>query len=592
MQNDANPLNQASCNHRLVSGKDLIGPAGLRSFKLLNQGGEAELSYLKVEAQPFSEAIRADIQQNPGNKWDIQLRALTASPVEQGDVLLTTMYFRTEHSCEEGGEGQAEFIFELAREPWTKCMQHTVRASYEWKKITISAVAGHTFAAGEAQISLRLGFAPQIVEIGGLSVENFQKKLAVGDLPKTNITYSGMAPDAPWRRAAEERIDKIRKASLCIVVKDKDGKPVPRALVDAKLVKHAFAFGTCVQSETLVSGGNDKFKQIIPELFNIATLENDLKWCPLSGDWGPQYTLDRAKLGVKWLRDEGLSVRGHNLVWPGWKNLPEYLHQYKDDSILLRTEVQRHLRKLASEMEGSLVHWDVVNEPFDNHDILDILGPEVMVDWFKEVRAAGPSSKLFINDFAILPDGGGTTPHRDHYEKTIKMLVEKDAPLDGIGMQCHFHSSSSLTSPDDMIAILDRYAKYGKPIWATEFDVTIDDEEVSGKFTHDFYTTLFSHPSVEGIVMWGFWDGLHWKNNSPMYRQDWSLKPSGKAIRELLLKTWCTNARGTTDDQGIFTTCGFLGEYIIQVSVAGKTKSVNAQLKAGGSDVDVVVMVD
>ena len=74
-----------------------------------------------------------------------------------------------------------------------------------------------------------------------------------------------------------------------------------------------------------------------------------------------------------------------------------------------------------------------------------------------------------------------------------------------------------------------------------------------------------------------------------MYRQDWSLKPSGEAIRELLLKTWSTDARGTTDALGTFTTCGFLGEYVIQVSAAGKTKSINAQLKAIGSDVEVTI---
>jgi GH35 family endo-1,4-beta-xylanase len=450
-------------------------------------------------------------------------------------------------------------------------------------------VARHTFAAGEAQMTLRLGFASQIVEIGGLSVENFQKKLALADLPKTKtkITYPGMAPDAPWRKAAEERIDKIRKGPLRVIVKGRAGKPVPSATVNAKLVKHAFAFGTCVPSEILISGGNDEFKQIIPELFNIATLENDLKWVFLSGDQGPDFTLDRAKRGVKWLRDRGLLVRGHTLIWPGWSHLLKSLHQYKNDPTRLRMEVQHHLRELTAAMEESLVHWDVVNEPVDNHDILDILGSEVMVDWFKEVRATEPSSKLFINDYGILSGGGGTTPHRDQYEKTIKMLVDKGAPLDGIGMQSHF--DSLLTSPDDMLAILDRYAKYKMPIWATEYDVEIDDEEVSGKFTRDFYTTLFSHPSVEGIVMWGFWDGLHWKHNAPMYRQDWSLKPSGEAVRELLLKTWCTDARGTTNAQGAFTTSGFLGEYVIQVSAAGKTKSVNARLKVGGSDIVVTI---
>jgi len=275
------------------------------------------------------------------------------------------------------------------------------------------------------------------------------------------------------------------------------------------------------------------------------------------------------------------------LVWPGWGHLPKYLYQYKDDPAQLRKEVQRHIRELVSTMEGSLVHWDVVNEPFDNYDILDTLGLEVMVDWFKEARASQPSSKLFINDYGILSGGGGNTPHRDHYEKTIQMLVEKGAPLDGIGMQGHF--DGLLTGPEHILAILDRYAKYGMPIWATEYDLEINDEEVCGEFTRDFYTTLFSHPSVEGIMMWGFWDGSHWKNNAVMYRQDWSLKPAGEAIRELLLKTWWTDAQGMTDGEGTFNTRGFLGDYVIEVSVSGKTNLTNAQLKAKGTEIMVVI---
>lgn len=586
-QNALNLSNQV-LNRGEARSKELIN--SIYDFKLLNQGGKVNLSHLKIQGEPFSEAVRVDIQHFSGNKWDIQLLTPTASPIEQGDVLLATIYLRTELSSKENGEGEAEFVFERASDPWTKCIQYTIRATSDWKKFSIPFMVKHAFAAGEAQITLRLGFASQIVLIGGMSVQNFQKNMAMGDLPKTKITYPGMAPDAPWRKTAAERIDKIRKGPLRVIVKDKAGKPVPSAMVTAKLVKHAFAFGTCVPAAVLTSSGNDKVKQLIPELFNIATLENDLKWAPLSGDWGPDFTLERAKQGVNWLRDKGLSVRGHALVWPGWTHLPKHLHQYTSDPTRLRMEVQRHLRELASTMEGSLVHWDVVNEPFDNHDILDILGLDVMVDWFKEAHAAAPSSKLFINDYAILSGGGGTSPHRDHYEKVIKMLLDNGAPLDGIGMQSHF--TGSLTGPEDILAILDRYAKFGIPIWATEYDVDVDvdNEDVSGKFTHDFYTTLFSHPSVEGIVMWGFWDALHCKNNAPMYRQDWSLKPSGQAIRELLLKTWCTDVGGVTDSEGTFRTRGFLGEYVIQVSVADKTKLINVQLKAGGSN--VVVRVD
>ena len=573
---EAIPLRQTPHKYGQVTGEELVSPAGLHAFQLFNNGGEVELSYLPIEGQPFPEAVRADIRQLSEAPWDIQLQTRITSLIEQGDVLLATIYLRAEQSYEKSGEGQVEFNFELAKYPWTKCSQHPVRAGPEWKRTTIPFVAKQNYAVGEAQMTLRLGFALQIVDIGGLSVENFQKKLACSDLPKTKITYPGMDVDAPWRKAAEERIEKIRKGLLRVVVKGKAGEPRPNATVNVKLVRHAFAFGTCVPSATLISEDNDKFNRIIPELFNVATLENDLKWTHLAGDCGADFTLDRAKQGTKWLRDKGLSVRGHALVWPGWRHLPTFLHQYKDDPTQLHIEIRRHVRELATAMKGSLVHWDVVNEPFDNHDILDILGPEAMVDWFKESRAADPFSKLFINDYAILSGGGGTSGHRDHYEKTIKMLVDKGAPLDSIGMQCHF--DSLLTGPDDMLAILDRYAKFGIPIWVTEYDVGIDDEEVNGRFTRDFYTTLFSHPAVEGIVMWGFWDCAHWRENGVMYRRDWSLKPSGEAIRELLLKTWHTDTTGTTDAEGTFSTRGFLGEYLIQVSVAGETKSISAPL--------------
>jgi GH35 family endo-1,4-beta-xylanase len=88
---------------------------------------------------------------------------------------------------------------------------------------------------------------------------------------------------------------------------------------------------------------------------------------------------------------------------------------------------------------------------------------------------------LFINEYAIPSGVGGTTQHRDQYEKII---VGNGASLNGIGMQCHF--DSLLTGLEDMLAILDRHTKYGIPIWATEYDVDIDDEEVSGDSTRDF----------------------------------------------------------------------------------------------------------
>jgi GH35 family endo-1,4-beta-xylanase len=283
--------------------------------------------------------------------------------------------------------------------------------------------------------------------------------------------------------------------------------------------------------------------------------------------------------GVDWLTQHGIQARGHVLVWPGWKNLPRSLKALEKDPAKLRAAVSAHITEVAGATRGKLVHWDVLNEPFDNHDLMDLLGEDVMVEWFRTARAADPSAKLFINDYAILAGGPGTTPHRDNYERVIRLLLDKGAPLDAIGIQGHF--DAGLTGPEDVLELLDRYAKFGKPIWITEYDVDIDDEALAGQFTRDFYTAAFSHPAVQGIIMWGFWDGAHWHRNAPLYREDWSLKPAGQAYRDLVLHELRTDVSGKTDAKGAYKTRAFLGSYDLTVSLAGARKTVPLELTSG-----------
>jgi len=165
--------------------------------------------------------------------------------------------------------------------------------------------------------------------------------------------------------------------------------------------------------------------------------------------------------------------------------------------------------------------------------------------------------------------------------------VEHGAPLDGIGLQGHF--GTSLTSADDILKLLDRYGRFGKSIWVTEYDIVMDDEELAGRYTRDLYTLLFSHPAVAGITMWGFWDGSHWKSNAPLYRGDWTLKPAGQAYRDLVLGKWRTNAAGVTDAAGQYAVRAFLGEYTIAVSGAGIGKTIKVVLAPSGRSVAVVL---
>jgi GH35 family endo-1,4-beta-xylanase len=406
-------------------------------------------------------------------------------------------------------------------------------------------------------------------------------------LPVTALGYPGMEDGAAWRKAAAERIEQIRKADLTVIVKDPTGRLLADANVRLHQTRQAFGLGTCVNPVHLAGASDARYPQVLTVLFNVATLENNLKWVPLAGDWGPAFTIQGAKDAIAWLREHGLDVRGHVLIWPGWRNLPRALRAHERDPGYLRIATMQRIRAVMTEVKGTVIHWDVVNEPFDNHDLIDILGDDILVDWFKAARAADPGAKLYINDYAILSGGGGDSPHRDFYEKTIRSLEDKEAPLDGIGLQGHF--GAALTAPEEMLAILDRFAKLGKTIWITEYDLDIPDEELAGRFTRDFYTAMFSHPAVGGIVMWGFWDGAHWKHNAPLYRRDWSLKPAGEAFRELALRSWRTDEAGRTDAAGRFARRAFLGQYDVEATFAGKTRAAKVRLEATGATVTLVM---
>jgi GH35 family endo-1,4-beta-xylanase len=570
-----------------VKGVDLLEGKGIEAFALTGQTARVVTSTVDVTGQPFSKAVRAQVKEKSQNIWDVQLATTIKDEVELGDVLLASFWFRTEYVPVESGEAQTEFNFELNHAPYEKSGTHSVRGGAQWKQLQVPFTAKRNFKAGEAQATFRLGFAPMTIDLADIKIENFKKELALADLPRTKITYPGMEPNAPWRAQADERIEQLRKADLAIKVL-RNGKPVRDASVSVKLTRHAFPFGTCAPLETLLGGGSvdassrEQLTRNLKELFNIVTPENDLKW-QAQKDWN--FPLERSIRGVDWLREAGFDVRGHVLVWPGWQNLPAYLKQHKDSPEKLREEVNNHIREYVTTFKGKLAHWDVVNEPFTNHDLLDILGHEVMVDWFKLARSLDPKPKLYINDFAILSGGGGTTPHRDHYEKMIQLLVDKEAPFDGIGMQGHF--GSSLTSPDDLMAILDRYAKFKKDIAVTEFDVEITDEEVAGNYVRDFYTVLFSHPSVATIVMWGIWDTQHWHKNAVMYRPDWSLKPGGQAFEDLVWGKWRTEEQGQTDARGQLKLRGFKGNYEVEVKSGSDSKTVQATLADGGSKLEV-----
>jgi hypothetical protein len=104
------------------------------------------------------------------------------------------------------------------------------------------------------------------------------------------------------------------------------------------------------------------------------------------------------------------------------------------------------------------------------------------------------------------------------------------------------------------------------PIHFTEVSARSADEGRRANALEDFYRTAFSHPAVEAIVLWGFWERAHWiGRDAALVAADWSMLPAGKRIFEdLLAREWMTDVTGITDADGMIRFRGFFGTYRIE----------------------------
>ena len=592
-------------------GATSLMPADAASTFKLNDGAGAyaRMSTTPVTGQAFKSALRVEVTAKPQRAQEVTLSTKVDAAVASGDVLMISFWMRSGAP----GEATLDAMFRApmpmggrgarggvpgrrerqdrrrpeVRRPWRLAPRRPRErpeararrrsaaswagsvsagaadstrppsAGAAWKKVTFPFAVNRDYAKGEAEVVFTLGMKAQTVEIGGIELLNYGTTKKVADLPFTRIGYQGSEPTAAWRKAAESRIEQNRKGNLTVLVKDAAGKPVPGAQVAVRMKKHAFLWGTAVNASAFSNGrmtpeNLERYKQEILKNFNAAVMENENKW----PQWSVVANRPATVKVIDWLRDNGVIVRGHNLVWPSWNNsnVKEAV-EAKGNPPQLAKVILDHISETTRELKGKFVDWDVINETFTNHDFMDILGRQVMVDWFKAARAGDPDAKLYINDFDIIE--GDDKAHQDDYAATIKYLIDAGAPVDGIGLQGHF--PSRVTGMDDLIRRVERLAAFGKELEVTEFDINTSDEGTQADYTRDFMTYMFSHPSVKAFVLWGFWEGAHWIPSGAMVRRDWSLKPNGQVYQDLVFKKWWTNADGKTGAKGTFATRGVPG---------------------------------
>ena len=540
------------------------------------------------EADGAGPVARCEIFETPESPWAFSLRFLVDRPVEKGEVLLLEFRARTVSAKTESGLGSLGPMFETSDPPYVKSLNQRVELGLAWRDYSLPFRCVESRNAGKSAIVFFLGYLPQTVEIADVKLSSFGKNFDVSTLRNSEPRYKGAEPDAPWRAAAQERIEKIRKGDLTLQIVDADGKPVPNATVEIRQTRSAFGWGTAVVAGRLLAQGSDAdaYRDFLVKYCNRAVFENDLKW------FGWQNRRNRADVfrALDWLDERRIDVRGHCLVWPSWRNSTPRWRELASNPEALDAAIREHIRDEASALRGRVVDWDVVNEIHDNNDILKILGDDILVDWFQEARAADPNARLFINDYGILSGEGLDRRKQTSYFRAIKKLIDAGAPIGGIGMQSHFGQTA--TPPERLLEILDRFAELGLPISITEHDVDAADKAFQAEFTRDFLTAAFSHPAVDEILVWGFWERSHWRPESAYFSADWTPTPAGKVWQELVGETWRSNLDATSNEAGTVATRVFLGDYRITVRVGDKTSTLETTVEKNAGEPVVVRLAD
>jgi GH35 family endo-1,4-beta-xylanase len=530
--------------------------------------------------------LRLETLRRPERRQGFQVGVKVPARIAAGDVLQVRFEARSA-AAPSGGTAELGVSLRPGRSRFSLPLNMPVELKAEWRTFEYAFSADRDYEPDQAELEFTPGSTPQVAEIRSLELRNYRRTKRVPELGSTRLPYPGQEPSAPWRKAADERIEKYRKGDLRVEVHDAAGRPVRNAEVAVRMKKHAFGFGTAVNGPvmfgTRISPEDQKmYRKLLMELFNKAVTENDLKW----QWWESKENRPRTIQMVESLRDAGITMRGHCLIWPSWNNAGVPATQAaRNNPEALAKVLLDHIREEAESMSGRVAEWDVLNEIYTNHDLADLLPKGSEAGWFRAARAADPKAKLYINDFNILE--GDDLAHQDAYYETIRGLIDAGAPLDGIGLQCHF--PARVTPIEDVERRLERFAGLGKALQVTEFDVDTNDELSQADYTRDLLTLAFAHPAMEGFLFWGFWEGSHWKPKDAMFRQDWSERPAARAYKDLVFGRWWTNANGRTGQSGEWRGRGFLGDYEIEAKAGGKARTVTARLGKGGGTVRVTL---
>ncbi|CAC5398808.1 unnamed protein product [Mytilus coruscus] len=216
------------------------------------------------------------------------------------------------------------------------------------------------------------------------------------------------------------------------------------------------------------------------------------------------------------------------MFWDDPNHVPEWLKGMSSSQALQL--MHKRVNDMISHSKGTLEHWDVNNENLHAHPFEDLThDPHITQKMFDWIHALEPNNKLFLNEYNVITSGD-TTTYR-----------------------------------------LDKVAEAGLPIWITELTIKDSNENNKANALDDVMTMFFSHPAIEGVLLWGFWENaIYDKQLSLATGSNVTPNAAGRKWIELFHQRFRTNESHNFNGHTVHTRA-FFGEHQLVLKQNGKT---------------------
>lgn len=348
--------------------------------------------------------------------------------------------------------------------------------------------------------------------------------------------------------------DPARRNGSVLCWEDVNEKTTQGGLKDA--YQKQFMIGVAVNQRNV---SDPMQSALIRREFNSMTAENDMKPQPTEPHEG-QFNWERADRIADFCRHNGISLRGHCLVWhnqfPDWMYTDAAGNEVTKEVLLER--IRKHIQAIVSRYKDIVYCWDVVNEAitdnpqaechFRQSRLYKICGDDFIREAFRAAREADPKALLFYNDYN---ECDSVKSHRIY--EVIKGMKADGVPIDGIGMQGHYNIFGP--SEQEVDRAIRLYKSIVSHIHVTELDVRVNREmggqlqfstdggDISDKVRHmqerqyaRLFQTFRRHADViDCVTFWNLSDRDSWlgaKNYPLPFDTAYRPKPVYDIIRD------------------------------------------------------------